>query len=69
MPDLSQGLGRGCLPERVSSVLGSERVAPWIYGHGHTAVDCQHLGTRIVCNLRGHPGEHTGFNPELIIGL
>lgn len=50
-------------------LLGGERVALWAHGHSHTAVDYQHLGTRIVCNPYGYPGEHTGFNPELIIDL
>ena len=50
-------------------LLGQERVALWAHGHCHTAVDYQYLGTRIVCNPRGYPGEHTGFNSELIIDL
>lgn len=50
-------------------LLGGERVALWAHGHCHTAVDYQHLGTRIACNPRGYPGENTGFNPGLIIDL
>lgn len=35
----------------------------WVHGHTHRAVDYEHLGTRIVCNPRGYPGEKTGFDP------
>jgi Icc-related predicted phosphoesterase len=50
-------------------LMGDERVAVWVHGHSHTAVDYHEAGTRIVCNPRGYPNENTGFNPDLIVHL
>lgn len=50
-------------------LMGAERVALWIHGHSHWAVDYQIAGTRVVCNPRGYPGEETGFDPALVLTL
>ncbi len=50
-------------------LMGGERVALWLHGHSHTAVDYDIEGTRVVCNPRGYPGEQTGFNPNLVLTL
>ena len=48
-------------------LMGGERVALWVHGHSHTAVDYDVAGTRVVSNPRGYPGEETGFCPKLVI--
>jgi len=50
-------------------LMGGEKVALWIHGHSHTAVDYDAYGTRVISNPRGYPGEDTRFNPGLIIEL
>ena len=50
-------------------LMGAERVALWIHGHSHWAVDYQIAGTRVVCNPRGYPGEETGLDPALVLTL
>lgn len=50
-------------------LMSGDRVALWVHGHSHTPADYHEAGTRIVCNPRGYPGEHTGFDPELIINI
>jgi predicted phosphodiesterase len=43
--------------------------ALWIHGHTHTFFDYRVRGTRVVCNPRGYPGEHTGFVPDLSVEI
>ncbi|MNR64509.1 hypothetical protein D3C85_1871810 [compost metagenome] len=50
-------------------LMGGDRVALWVHGHSHVAVDYEIEGTRVVCNPRGYPGEETGFDPELVLTL
>ncbi|MEH6498996.1 MAG: metallophosphoesterase [Pseudoalteromonas distincta] len=50
-------------------LMGTDRVALWVHGHSHTAVDYEVAGTRVVCNPRGYPGEETGFNAHLVLTL
>lgn len=50
-------------------LMGGERVAVWVHGHSHTAVDYHEAGTRIVCNPRGYPNENTGFDQDLIVHI
>jgi len=50
-------------------LMGDERVAVWVHGHSHTAVDYHEAGTRIVCNPRGYPNENTGFDQDLIVHI
>lgn len=49
--------------------LMGDAVELWVHGHVHTAVDYVLLGTRVVCNPRGYPGETTGFDPGLLITI
>jgi predicted phosphodiesterase len=46
-------------------LMGRARL--WIHGHTHRALDYTVDGTRVVCNARGYPGEHTGFDPALVV--
>jgi 3',5'-cyclic AMP phosphodiesterase CpdA len=45
------------------------RAVLWIHGHTHSFFDYRVRGTRVVCNPRGYPGEHTGFRPELTVEI
>lgn len=54
---------------RWEELMGGERMALWLHGHSHRAVDYDLAGTRVLCNPRGYPGEETGFRPDLIIEL
>ncbi|MBT8767332.1 metallophosphoesterase [Metapseudomonas boanensis] len=54
---------------RWEDLMGNDRVALWVHGHSHVAVDYDVAGTRVVCNPRGYPGEETGFNATLILTL
>ncbi|MCS8153518.1 metallophosphoesterase [Pseudomonas aeruginosa] len=44
-------------------------VALWLHGHVHTATDYTLNDVRVVCNPRGYPGEHTRFDPELLLSI
>lgn len=54
---------------RWEELMGGERMALWLHGHSHWAVDYDLAGTRVLCNPRGYPGEETGFRADLIIEL
>ena len=41
----------------------------WICGHTHDAHRYNTGKTEVICNPRGYPYEHTGFDPELVIEL
>jgi len=41
----------------------------WFHEHTHTFIDYAVRGTRVVRNPRGYPGEQTGFDPSLTVGL
>ncbi len=42
----------------------------WVHGHTHHAVDYTIMGTRVVSNPKGYPGEAVeGFNPDLILEI
>jgi hypothetical protein len=45
------------------------RAVLWIHGHTHSFFDYRVRGTRVVCNPRGYPGEHTGFRPKLTVEI
>jgi predicted phosphodiesterase len=50
-----------------SDLLGKTDL--WVYGHTHVAASFTKNGCRVVSNPRGYPGQHTGFDPDLIIEL
>ncbi|KPW92386.1 MULTISPECIES: metallophosphoesterase family protein [Pseudomonas syringae group] len=52
---------------RWEDLMGSDRVALWVHGHSHVAVDYEVDGTGVVCNPRGYPGEDTGFDEGLVL--
>lgn len=48
-----------------------EEKAPrlWVHGHVHRRADYVVGQTRVVSNPRGYPGEHTGFDPSLVVEI
>ncbi len=52
---------------RWEDLMGGDKVALWVHGHSHTAVDYDVAGTRVVSNPRGYPGEEAGFRSDWVI--
>lgn len=50
-----------------SELLGKADL--WVYGHTHVATNFFKEGCRVVSNPRGYPGQNTGFDPDLLIGV
>lgn len=50
-----------------SELLGKADL--WVYGHTHVAANFFKEGCRVVSNPRGYPGQNTGFDPDLLIGV
>lgn len=60
----------GAFASDVSELMGSERVALWIFGHTHRVADLTVSGTRVVSNARGYPHQRVdGFDPGLAVEL
>lgn len=67
-------------PRREQSLLDSSFANGWehlfgpgldliIHGHTHYTCDYEKLGTRVVSNPRGYPGEDTDYNPSFLVSL
>ena len=48
-------------------ILDRPQIKLWTSGHTHHAYNYMMGSTQVHCNPRGYPGQHTGYNPELII--
>jgi 3',5'-cyclic AMP phosphodiesterase CpdA len=60
----------GAFVSDVTALMGSDRVALWIFGHTHRVADLQLRGTRVVSNPRGYPNQPVeGFDPACVIEL
>jgi predicted phosphohydrolase len=60
----------GAFVSDVTELMGSERVALWIFGHTHRMADLKHRGTHVVSNPRGYPHQPVaGFDPSLVISV
>lgn len=60
----------GAFASDLSALMGGDRVALWIHGHTHRAVDTEVEGTRVVSNPRGYPHELVaGFRPDLVVEI
>jgi predicted phosphodiesterase len=60
----------GAFVSDLTSLMGADRVALWIYGHTHRVADLDVAGTRVVSNPRGYPHEPVrGFDPSLVVEL
>jgi predicted phosphodiesterase len=58
----------GAFASDVTGLMGSDRVALWIYGHTHRVADLEVRGTRVLSNPRGYPQEPAaGFDPSCVI--
>jgi Icc-related predicted phosphoesterase len=56
---------------RLEHIIENYQPDLWIHGHTHVSCDYEIVGTRIVCNPRGYPGESSdrGFSPELVVAV
>lgn len=50
-------------------MMDNDHLLLWTHGHTHERFDYQINRTRVVCNPRGYPGEHSGFDPNLVIEI
>jgi predicted phosphodiesterase len=58
----------GAFASDLTELMGSKRVALWIFGHTHRAADLNVRGTRVVSNPRGYPHEPVaGFDPGYVV--
>jgi hypothetical protein len=60
----------GAFASDVTELMGSDRVALWIFGHTHQAADVQVDGTRVLSNPRGYPHQPVAeFDPLCVVDL
>jgi predicted phosphodiesterase len=60
----------GAFASDVTELMGSERVALWVFGHTHQLADLDVDGTRVLSNPRGYPHQCVaGFDPGRMIEL
>ena len=60
----------GAFASDVTSLMGGDRVALWIFGHTHRVADLELNGTHVVSNPRGYPHQPVaGFDPARVIEL
>jgi predicted phosphodiesterase len=58
----------GAFASDVTALMGSDRVALWIFGHTHRSADLSVAGTRVFSNPRGYPHQPVaGFDPMRVI--
>ncbi|HOX24298.1 MAG TPA: metallophosphoesterase [Candidatus Krumholzibacteria bacterium] len=53
----------------LEALITTSGPALWLHGHIHRARDYRLGGTRVVCNPRGYPGQHTGFDVGFTVDL
>ncbi|MCP4499703.1 MAG: hypothetical protein GY822_07045 [Deltaproteobacteria bacterium] len=51
------------------SLVGADVVTNWFFGHTHFVFGGEILGTRILSNPRGYPGDALGFDAHLVVEL
>jgi predicted phosphodiesterase len=58
----------GAFASDLTDLMGRDRVALWVFGHTHRAVDLDVRGTRVVSNPRGYPHQPVaGFDPARVV--
>jgi predicted phosphodiesterase len=58
----------GAFASDLTDLMGSDRVAVWIFGHTHQRADLEVRGTRVLSNPRGYPHQLVeGFDPTRVI--
>jgi len=52
-------------------MMDRDNIPVWIHGHVHDKHDYVINNTRIICNPRGYPGEHSvlDFDPDLLVRI
>lgn len=68
-PDFRQDPLSPCYASDCEQFIREAEPDLWIHGHVHKRLDYTLGFTRIVCNARGYPGEATGFEENLVIGI
>lgn len=48
-------------------ILDNPQIKLWTHGHVHNVFNYTIGDTRIVCNPRGYPGEHSEWNPQTVV--
>jgi len=48
-------------------ILDNPQIKLWTHGHVHNTWNYTIGDTQIVCNPRGYPGEHSGWNPQTVV--
>ena len=60
----------GAFASDVTDLMGTDRVALWIFGHTHRAAKLEYRGTQVVSNPRGYPHQPVpGFDPGCVLDL
>jgi predicted phosphodiesterase len=59
----------GCDATDLEAKICAWRPRLWVFGHTHWPTDCWIGETRVLSNPRGRPGEHTGFDPTLLVEI
>lgn len=58
-----------CYASDLEDLICETKPALWVHGHVHHRNDYMVGSTRVVSNSRGYPGEHTGFDPSLVVEI
>ena len=48
-------------------IMDHPQIKLWTFGHVHNVWNYTIGSTRLVCNPRGYPGEHSGWNPQTVV--
>ena len=60
----------GAFASDATDLMGSDRVALWIFGHTHRVADLVVRGTRVISNPRGYPQQPVaGFDSARVVEL
>lgn len=56
---------------RLEGIIENYGTDLWIHGHTHAPCNYEVIGTRVVCNPRGYPGEshQPAFRPDLVVTI
>jgi len=63
-----QHIMNGCFVSNLDGfIMDHPQIKLWTHGHVHNVFDYTIGETRVVCNPRGYPGEHSGWNPQTVV--
>ncbi|GES41743.1 phosphatase [Rhizobium dioscoreae] len=58
-----------CYASNLDDMIAAHGPDLWVHGHLHNQSDYIIARTRVVCNPRGYPGEHTGYDPQMVVEI